>query len=46
MIVDEKGQYVGYFIVENLDKYYKIPNPKVYQINPFLDYFYDKQDVG
>jgi hypothetical protein len=46
MIVDEKGQCVGSFLVENLEKYYKIPKPKVYLINPFVDEFYDKKDVG
>jgi hypothetical protein len=42
MIVDEKGQCVGSFLPENLEKYYRFPKPKVHLVNLFVNDFYDK----
>jgi hypothetical protein len=45
MILYEKGEYVGSFLAENLEKYYRFPKPKVMLVTPFMNDFYDKDDV-
>jgi hypothetical protein len=46
MFVNEKGDCVGSFLAENLEKYYKFPKPKLLLVTPFATDFYDKHDVG
>jgi hypothetical protein len=41
-----KGDCIGSFLAKKMEKYYRFPNPELHLVTPFVNDFYDKNDVG
>jgi len=46
MIVDARGECIGSFLEEHLEKYYRFMDPELHLVTPFVNEFYENNDVA